>query len=141
MTVVSFTDPVKAENIVYVSFKPEVATPSEHPQPQAIDAGTATAVVYCEGNFGLIDGKTANGLVRHSQKYTILGVIDSTQAGRDAGEVLDGEPNGIPISASSAMRLQTCSVHPTISSTAWRPRLACCLPANGQSFSARWDSA
>ena len=24
----------------------------------------ATAVVYCEANFGAIDGKTANGLVR-----------------------------------------------------------------------------
>jgi hypothetical protein len=28
----------------------------------------ATAVVYCEGNFGSSDGKTANGLVRHSEK-------------------------------------------------------------------------
>ena len=45
----------------------------------------ATAVVYCEGNFGRQDGKTANGLVRHSEKYRILSVIDSTRAGRDAG--------------------------------------------------------
>ena len=36
-----------------------------------------TAVVYCEGNFGASDGKTANGLVRHSEKYEILSVIDS----------------------------------------------------------------
>ena len=57
----------------------------------------ATAVVYCEANFGAIDGKTANGLVRHSEKYAILSVIDSENAGLDAGEVLDGEPNGIPI--------------------------------------------
>ncbi len=40
----------------------------------------ATAVVYCEGNFGRQDGKTANGLVRHSEKYRILSVIDSTRA-------------------------------------------------------------
>jgi len=58
-----------------------------------------TAVVYCEGNFGTDDGKTANGLVRHSDRYEILAVIDSTKAGRDAGEVLDGEPNGIPVRA------------------------------------------
>jgi len=57
----------------------------------------ATAVVYCEGNFGAIDGKTANGLVRHSEKYAIRSVIDSEKAGLDAGSVLDGEPNGIPI--------------------------------------------
>jgi len=57
----------------------------------------ATAVVYCEGNFGASDGKTANGLVRHSEKYAIRSVIDSEKAGLDAGSVLDGEPNGIPI--------------------------------------------
>jgi len=59
--------------------------------------GVATAVVYCEGNFGAIDGKTANGLVRHSERYAIRSVIDSEKAGLDAGSVLDGEPNGIPI--------------------------------------------
>ena len=58
-----------------------------------------TAVVYCEANFGAIDGKTANGLVRYSEKYEILSVIDRAQAGLDAGTVLDGKPNGIPICA------------------------------------------
>jgi uncharacterized NAD-dependent epimerase/dehydratase family protein len=56
-----------------------------------------TAVVYCEANFGALDGKTANGLVRHSETYEILSVIDSQQAGLDAGTVLDGESNGMPI--------------------------------------------
>jgi uncharacterized NAD-dependent epimerase/dehydratase family protein len=56
-----------------------------------------TAIVYCEGNFGALDGKTANGLVRHSEKYKILSVIDSEKAGQDSGVVLDGEPNAIPI--------------------------------------------
>jgi len=55
--------------------------------------------VYCEGNFGAIDGKTANGLVRHSEKYAIVAVIDSSRAGADTGQVLDGKPNGIPICA------------------------------------------
>jgi uncharacterized NAD-dependent epimerase/dehydratase family protein len=59
-----------------------------------------TAVVYCEGNFNCIDGKTANGLVRHSEKYEILSVIDSSKAGLDAGQVLDDKFNGIPICAS-----------------------------------------
>ncbi len=58
---------------------------------------TPTAIVYCEANFGAIDGKTANGLVRHSERYEILSVIDSEKAGLDAGTVLDGEPNAIPI--------------------------------------------
>lgn len=55
------------------------------------------AIVYCEANFGAIDGKTANGLVRYSERFEILSVIDSRLAGFDAGTVLDGEPNGIPI--------------------------------------------
>ena len=50
-----------------------------------------------KANFGDIDGKTANGLVRYSEKYEILSVIDSEQAGRDAGVVLGNPPNGIPI--------------------------------------------
>ena len=57
----------------------------------------ATAIVYCEANFGAIDGKTANGLVRHSERYEILSVIDSEKAGLDAGMVLDNKPNAIPI--------------------------------------------
>ena len=57
----------------------------------------ATAIVYCEGNFGDIDGKTANGLIRRSEKYKILSVIDSEKAGLDTGMVLDNMPNAIPI--------------------------------------------
>ncbi len=67
----------------------------------ALPPGT-TAVVYCEGQFGEQDGKTANGLVRHSEKYEILSVIDSTRSGADAGALLDGTPNGIPVLASLA---------------------------------------
>lgn len=59
----------------------------------------ATAVVYCEGQFGEQDGKTANGLVRHSEIYEILSVIDSVHAGSDAGTLLDGTANGIPVLA------------------------------------------
>jgi uncharacterized NAD-dependent epimerase/dehydratase family protein len=58
----------------------------------------ASAIVYCEASFGAGDGETANGLVRHSERHDILSVIDSGQAGLDAGMVLDGEANGIPIS-------------------------------------------
>lgn len=64
--------------------------------PIALPTGS-TAIVYCEGQFGEQDGKTANGLVRHSEKYEILSVIDSTRAGADAGMLLDGTANGLPI--------------------------------------------
>lgn len=60
-------------------------------------ANKASAIVYCEGNFGAVDGKTANGLVRHSEKYEILAIIDSAQSDRDAGLALGEKANGIPI--------------------------------------------
>ena len=56
-----------------------------------------TAVVYCEGNFAKIDGKTANGLVRHSEAYKIVSVIDSARSGEDSGMVLDDVINTIPV--------------------------------------------
>jgi uncharacterized NAD-dependent epimerase/dehydratase family protein len=58
-----------------------------------------TALVYCENQFGLVDGKTAAGLIRHSEIYTIVGVIDSSLAGKDAGEELGDKKNNIPIFA------------------------------------------
>ena len=49
-----------------------VASHSKNDQARTIgdDPGT-TAIVYCEANFGKMDGKTANGLVRYSEKYEI----------------------------------------------------------------------
>lgn len=73
-------------------------SPSPRLQPRATHV--PTAVVYCEANFGSIDGKTANGLVRHSEKYRIVAVIDSEKAGLDAGMVLGEEPRGIPMCSS-----------------------------------------
>lgn len=82
---------------------PAIPVPRAHPEPSLdlpleLPIGS-TAVIYCEGQFGEQDGKTANGLVRHSEKYEILSVIDSTQAGVDAGSFLDGAAVGIPVLA------------------------------------------
>jgi uncharacterized NAD-dependent epimerase/dehydratase family protein len=64
-----------------------------------------SAIVYCEGAFGTTNGKTAHGLVRFTRRYRVLSVVDSGFAGRDAGEFLDGTPNGIPIVRSIAAGL------------------------------------
>ena len=37
--------------------------------------------------YEVITGKTAHGLVRRTDRYRILGVIDSRHADRDAGQV------------------------------------------------------
>lgn len=59
-----------------------------------------TALIYCEGAFGTPNGKTANGLVRHTSRYLVMGVIDSRHAGYDAGGVLENKLKQIPIYAS-----------------------------------------
>ncbi len=60
------------------------------------------AIVYCEGAFGTTNGKTAHGLVRFTRRYRVLSVVDARAAGRDARELLDGHPGGIPVLASVA---------------------------------------
>lgn len=74
------------------------------PAPASADA-RPTAVVYCEGNFARIDGKTANGLVRSSERYRIVAVIDSTIEGADAGLALGDVAVGIPVVANLAEAL------------------------------------
>lgn len=71
-----------------------------------------TALVYCQDQFGNVDGKTAAALVRHSELYTIVGVIDRSLAGQDAGETLDGSKNGIPIFADLADALNQLGTTP-----------------------------
>jgi uncharacterized NAD-dependent epimerase/dehydratase family protein len=85
-----------------------------HLEPPHSRGHAPTAVVYCEANFGAIDGKTANGLVRHSEKYEILSVIDSEKHGLDAGHVLDGKSNSIPICASLSAAIELAGYVPDV---------------------------
>lgn len=61
-----------------------------------------TAIVVCDDLFATPNAKTAHGLVRGTERYRVLGVIDRPSAGRDAGEALDGIRRGIPIFATIA---------------------------------------
>src|SRR5262249_37392557 len=71
-----------------------------------------TALILCEGAFQTVNGKTAHGLVRGTNRYRIVGVIDPPAAGRDAGEVLDGVPRGIPVFTSLAEALARVTPRP-----------------------------
>lgn len=55
------------------------------------------ALVYADGAFNTPNGKTAHGLVRFTERYEVVGVIDHVYHGQDAGEVLDQKKNNIPI--------------------------------------------
>ena len=64
------------------------------------------AIVYCEGAFNTLNGKTAHGLVRFCRRYHIVAVVDSRYDSRDALDVLDGKLSGIPVVASIEEALQ-----------------------------------
>ena len=55
------------------------------------------AIVYCEGAFNTPNGKTAHGLVRFTNRYRVLSVVDSRYDGLDAGDALDDtlKKNGV----------------------------------------------
>jgi len=56
------------------------------------------AVILTNGLLQKSDAKTAHGLIRGTERYEIIGVIDSAEtAGKDAGEVLDGKHRNIPV--------------------------------------------
>jgi uncharacterized NAD-dependent epimerase/dehydratase family protein len=55
------------------------------------------AIVYCDREYLTANGKTAHGLVRHTNRYEIVGVVDSAAPVGDAGTILDGKPRDIPL--------------------------------------------
>ena len=58
------------------------------------------AILLTSGKFDSHNAKTAFGLVRKSEHYEILAVIDQNTAGKDAGELVDGNAVDIPVHAS-----------------------------------------
>ena len=58
------------------------------------------AIVLTNGLLTHSDAKTAHGLIRGSERFEVVAVIDQLSAGQDAGEVLDGKHRNIPVYAS-----------------------------------------
>ena len=69
------------------------------------------AIVYCAGAFNTPSGKTAHGLVRFTERYQVLAVIDPLYAGKDARGVLDGVLTGIPVVEDLAEAMLTAGKH------------------------------
>ena len=55
------------------------------------------AIILTSGLFDSHNAKTAFGLIRNSEQYVILAVIDNNFAGQDAGKLVDGQVLDIPI--------------------------------------------
>jgi len=54
-------------------------------------------VVATDNLFLTVNAKTAHGLIRGSERFEVLGVIDAKHKNTDAGELLDGFHRNIPI--------------------------------------------
>ncbi|HYE56228.1 MAG TPA: DUF1611 domain-containing protein, partial [Chitinophagaceae bacterium] len=66
------------------------------------------AIVFTNGLLAEPAAKTAHGLIRGSDRFNILGIVDHQHAGKDAGEVLDGRKRNIPVWATLAEALSQC---------------------------------
>jgi uncharacterized NAD-dependent epimerase/dehydratase family protein len=66
------------------------------------------AIILTDGLLATANAKTAHGLIRESERFTITGVVDHAHAGKDAGEVLDGIHRNIPVfpSVAAAMAVE-----------------------------------
>lgn len=71
-----------------------------------MQAQKPSAIILTNGHLNAIDAKTAHGLIRGTDRFEIVAVIDHIHAGKDAGEVLDGNYRKIPVFASLQETLQ-----------------------------------
>jgi uncharacterized NAD-dependent epimerase/dehydratase family protein len=71
-----------------------------------------TAVILANGLFRTPFAKTAHGLVRGPSRYRVVGIIDASCAGEDAGELLDGRARGIPVFESVSKMVESLEARP-----------------------------
>ena len=65
------------------------------------------AIVLTNGLLHHSDAKTAHGLIRGTERFDIVGVVDCAEtAGQDAGVILDGKNRGIPVFATMESAMQ-----------------------------------
>lgn len=74
----------------------------------------ADAIVLSHGVFRKTYGKVAHGLIRGSDRFRVVVVVDPEAAGEDAGELLDGRRRGIPVVASIGEALTVAPRPPEI---------------------------
>ena len=81
-----------------------------NPFPNATISGTA--IVLAPGHFNPDRAKTAFGLVRGSERFQVLAVIDSKTAGQDAGDIVDSKKRDIPVFRSVNQALEKLELRP-----------------------------
>lgn len=69
------------------------------------------AIVLTSGLLHTADAKTTHGLIREGERFEITAVVDDVNAGKDAGEVLDGKFRDIPVVKDIKSTLTTQPTH------------------------------
>jgi uncharacterized NAD-dependent epimerase/dehydratase family protein len=64
------------------------------------------AIVLTAGILDTPNAKTAHGLIRDSERFRVVAVVDEKFPGKDAGELLDGKHRGIPVTATLEAALE-----------------------------------
>jgi uncharacterized NAD-dependent epimerase/dehydratase family protein len=70
----------------------------------------SNAIVITGGYLDSSNAKTAHGLIRGTERFNVLGIIDHKSAGKDAGEVLDGKNRQITVYATISDFIKTSAV-------------------------------
>lgn len=70
----------------------------------------SNAIVITGGYLDTYSAKTAHGLIRGSDRFSIVALVDEKQTGKDAGEILDGKKRNIPIYATITDFVKTSGV-------------------------------
>jgi uncharacterized NAD-dependent epimerase/dehydratase family protein len=68
-----------------------------HREEEMMQKKEGNAIIYCDGALTTTNGKTAHGLLRRSERYDILSVVDASNAGASTGEILRGCRFDVPI--------------------------------------------
>ena len=63
-------------------------------------------IVLAGGLLATVHGKVTHGLLRSGERFRVRVVVDHVSAGRDAGELLDGQHRGIPVVSTLAEALE-----------------------------------
>ena len=71
-----------------------------------------TALILTNGRLATSDAKTAHGLIRGTDRFSIVGAIDPVSCGKDAGEIVDGRFRNIPVFESIPTFLDHCQQRP-----------------------------
>jgi len=67
----------------------------------------SNAIVITGGYLASSNAKTAHGLIRGTERFNVLAIIDEKFPGADAGEILDKRKRNIPVYATIAEALKT----------------------------------